>query len=139
MNQPIYGCSGCNTTAGAGGCPVHRNVNAPPSTMIPQGLQPTDYYGHWSTAQLALKAMTAERDALVLQIEVLKMNFFQIVGIMQGGGVDREVFKNVYEIAKEQAGLKRKCECVWLDGGAVGEYRDHKAPCAIHDKRKEGS
>lgn len=29
---------------------------------------------------------------------------------------------------------KRKCECVWLDGGIVGEYRDPKVPCAVHDK-----
>lgn len=26
MNEPIYGCAGCNTTAGAGGCPVHGTI-----------------------------------------------------------------------------------------------------------------
>lgn len=30
---------------------------------------------------------------------------------------------------------KRKCECVWLDGGVVGEYRDPAKKCPVHDKR----
>lgn len=30
---------------------------------------------------------------------------------------------------------KRKCECVWLDGGPLGEYRDRRVACAVHDKR----
>lgn len=31
---------------------------------------------------------------------------------------------------------KPKCECVWLDGGIVGEYRDPKVHCPVHDTKK---
>lgn len=31
---------------------------------------------------------------------------------------------------------KGKCECVWLDGGPVGDYRDRRVPCSVHDKKK---
>lgn len=31
---------------------------------------------------------------------------------------------------------KRKCECVWLDGGPLGDYRDRRVQCSIHDKKK---
>jgi hypothetical protein len=71
MNEPIYGCAGCQTTGGAGGCPVHGQSRV---TIIgPANVEtPADYYGHWSTAQLALKAVTKERDALVLQVDELR-------------------------------------------------------------------
>jgi hypothetical protein len=28
------------------------------------------------------------------------------------------------------------CECGWLDGGIVGEYRDPSKKCRVHDKAK---
>jgi len=40
MNEPIYGCAGCQTTAGAGGCPVHSNLGkeAPTLSLKPPGV-----------------------------------------------------------------------------------------------------
>lgn len=44
--------------------------------------------------------------------------------------------RNVIEdTLKETQTEKRKCECVWLDGGVVGEYRDPAKKCPVHDKR----
>lgn len=56
--------------------------------------------------------------------------------LSQSPAVLRAVFVRAanHMSGKDQQTEKRKCECVWLDGGIVGEYRDPKAPCAVHDK-----
>ena len=52
--------------AGAGG-----HVCGPKGGVVVQ--DPRDLYGNWSTAELALKAVTQERDALLLQVRDLSV------------------------------------------------------------------
>lgn len=70
-----------------------------------------------------------ERDRLLLQIEEMKKWCCSACGLYVKN--DPAFNKKFVE--------KRKCECVWLDGGIVGEYRDPKVPCPVHDKRIEPS
>lgn len=48
------------------------------------------------------------REAVELENKILKIKFFDIVGIMQGSGVDEEVFRKVYKIALEVISEKPK-------------------------------
>lgn len=73
----------------------------------------------------------------------LKNKFMDIVGIMQGSGLDKEVFENVYEIAKEQAGLKpvgEGCLCnSFIGPSGCKVHRTEKPICVCgRDEDPEG-
>lgn len=49
----------------------------------------------WAAADCSRKL-----EAAILENKELKAKFFEIAGVMQGSGLDREVFDTVYKIAK---------------------------------------
>jgi len=54
---------------------------------------------------------------------------------LQMGKAFTELHGEAVKIAKAVL-EKQKCECVWLDGGIVGEYRDPAVKCLVHDNKK---
>lgn len=57
-------------------CPICKQSHT--TTACNPKEDPRQYYAHWSTAQLALKAVTKERDALLLQVDGLRKALEQI-------------------------------------------------------------
>lgn len=128
MNEPIYGCAGCQNTAGAGGCPVHGQ-----RVQIVH-LERCDPIEAITPASLKSALLENEVRELRLQVEDLKKKLADEEKAHEHTMDERDAFEEVISGLAEDAG----CEEEWSNLHAHGDCITNLWDAKVKEVAKSG-